>query len=89
MRRLRTSSARRPSCEGAPKASQVGSRKDPRSNPSKLARPSRSFVAASGWLPHTTRAALTGLRKRGYVVTIDRADKARASVYRVEPSRRG
>ena len=34
------------------------------------------LVAGSGWLPHTTRAALTGLRKRGYVVTIDRADKA-------------
>ena len=24
------------------------------------------LVAATGWLPHTTRAALTGLRKRGY-----------------------
>jgi DNA-binding IclR family transcriptional regulator len=23
---------------------------------------------ATGWLPHTTRAALTGLRKRGYAV---------------------
>ena len=26
------------------------------------------LVAATGWLPHTTRAALTGLRKRGYAV---------------------
>src|SRR5271165_2813163 len=34
------------------------------------------LVAATGWLPHTTRAALTGLRKRGYAVGIDRADKA-------------
>ena len=25
-------------------------------------------VAATGWLPHTSRAALTGLRKRGYTV---------------------
>ena len=24
------------------------------------------LMAATGWLPHTTRAALTGLRKRGY-----------------------
>ena len=23
------------------------------------------LVAATGWLPHTTRAALTGLRKKG------------------------
>lgn len=26
------------------------------------------LVAATGWLPHTTRAALTGLRKKGYAV---------------------
>ena len=26
------------------------------------------LVAAMGWLPHTTRAALTGLRKRGFVI---------------------
>ena len=25
-------------------------------------------VAATGWLPHTSRAALTGLRKRGYAI---------------------
>ena len=43
------------------------------------------LVAATGWLPHTTRAALTGLRKRGYAVGIDRADKVRGSVYRIEP----
>jgi hypothetical protein len=24
------------------------------------------LMAATGWLPHTTRAAITGLRKRGY-----------------------
>ena len=43
------------------------------------------LVAATGWLPHTMRAALTGLRKRGYAVGMDRADKARGSVYRIEP----
>jgi hypothetical protein len=24
------------------------------------------LLGATGWLPHTTRAALTGLRKKGY-----------------------
>jgi hypothetical protein len=32
------------------------------------------LVAATGWLPHTTRAALTGLRKRGYEVPCDRSN---------------
>jgi hypothetical protein len=40
------------------------------------------LIAATNWLPHTTRAALTGLRKRGYAVTIDRSDKERGSTYR-------
>jgi hypothetical protein len=40
------------------------------------------LIAATGWLPHTTRAVLTGLRKRGYAVTIDRSDKERGSTYR-------
>jgi hypothetical protein len=40
------------------------------------------LVAATDWLRHTTRAALTGLRKRGYEVTIDRSDKERGSTYR-------
>jgi Protein of unknown function (DUF3489) len=40
-------------------------------------------IAATGWLPHTTRAALTGLRKRGYAVSIDRSDKERGSIYRI------
>ncbi len=26
------------------------------------------LVAATGWQPHTTRAALTGLRKKGYAI---------------------
>lgn len=32
------------------------------------------LVAATGWLPHTTRAALTGLRKKGHVITKDKVD---------------
>jgi len=38
---------------------------------------------AMDWLPHTTRAVLTGLRKRGYALTLDRSDAGRGSAYRV------
>ena len=47
------------------------------------------LIAVTGWLPHTTRAALTGLRKRGYAVEIDRSDKGRGSVYRIKPTEAG
>ena len=40
------------------------------------------MVAATGWLPHTTRAALTGLRKRGHAVARTVTDDG--SVYRIE-----
>jgi hypothetical protein len=32
------------------------------------------LIAATGWLPHTTRAALTGLRKKGHVLTKGKRD---------------
>ena len=35
------------------------------------------MIAATGWLPHTTRAALTGLKKKGYVISSDKADGVR------------
>ena len=38
-------------------------------------------MGATGWLPHTTRAALTGLRKRGYEVLRQRDDKG--TIYRI------
>ena len=38
---------------------------------------------AMDWLPHTTRAVLTGLRKRGYAVTLERSDAGRGSAYRI------
>jgi Protein of unknown function (DUF3489) len=41
------------------------------------------LVGATNWLPHTARAALTGLRKRGYDIRLDRADKQSPSVYRI------
>jgi Protein of unknown function (DUF3489) len=41
-----------------------------------------ALVKATGWLPHTTRAALTGLRKRGF--SIERTREAgEASMYRI------
>jgi hypothetical protein len=40
------------------------------------------LTQATGWLPHTTRAALTGLRKRGYAVVRGRIG-AGDSVYRI------
>jgi Protein of unknown function (DUF3489) len=44
------------------------------------------LIVLTGWLPRTTRAALTGLRKRGFVTAIDRSDKGRGSIYRVQRS---
>ena len=41
-----------------------------------------ALIDATGWLPHTTRAALTGLRKRGFAVERSREDGT-ASVYRI------
>ena len=35
------------------------------------------MVAATGWLPHTTRAALSGLKKKGYVISSDKVDGVR------------
>ena len=32
------------------------------------------LVTATGWLPHTTRAALTGLKKKGHTITKDKRD---------------
>ena len=40
------------------------------------------LIAATGWLPHTTRAALTGLRKRGYEKT--RGHLGGVTRYRIE-----
>jgi hypothetical protein len=40
------------------------------------------LTQATGWLPHTTRAALTGLRKRGYAVIRERVGTG-GSVYRI------
>jgi hypothetical protein len=39
------------------------------------------LAAAMGWLPHTTRAALTGLRKRGCVIERREEKGERAGAY--------
>ena len=39
------------------------------------------LIAATGWLPHTTRAALTGLRKKGHAV--DRSKRDGGTCYRI------
>ena len=33
------------------------------------------IVAVTGWLPHSARAALTGLKKKGHAIESRRADK--------------
>jgi hypothetical protein len=40
------------------------------------------IVAATGWLPHTTRAALTGLKKKGHEIASEKAE-GEVRVYRV------
>ncbi len=35
------------------------------------------MIAVTGWLPHTTRAALTGLKKRGYALSSDKIEGVR------------
>lgn len=39
------------------------------------------LITATGWLPHTTRAALTGLRKKGHA--IERSKRGDATCYRI------
>jgi hypothetical protein len=40
------------------------------------------LIAATGWLPHTSRAALTDLRRRGYILDKDRRDGGQTA-YRI------
>ena len=36
------------------------------------------LTRATGWLPHTVRAALSGLRKKGHAITSEKVDGVRA-----------
>ena len=40
------------------------------------------MVEATGWQPHTTRAALTGLKKKGHALSSEKVDGVRT--YRAE-----
>jgi hypothetical protein len=42
-----------------------------------------ALIEATGWLPHTTRAALTGLRKKGYAIERFRGEGEKGSAYRI------
>ena len=43
-----------------------------------------ALTDATGWLPHTTRAALTGLRKRGFPIErVQKCGSAAGSLYRI------
>ena len=39
------------------------------------------MIAVTGWLPHTTRAALTGLKKKGHVIV--RGKRGEVTCYRI------
>ncbi|KAA2236440.1 DUF3489 domain-containing protein [Salinarimonas soli] len=43
------------------------------------------LASATGWLPHTTRAALTGLRQDGHAITRS-TNEAGQSFYHIEPA---
>lgn len=43
------------------------------------------LVALTGWLPHTARAALTGLRKKGHRVTSVKSEGG-TRIYHIEPA---
>ena len=45
-----------------------------------------ALIVATGWLPHSARAALTGLRHSGYDVRLERDQNGSASVYRIDAS---
>jgi hypothetical protein len=47
-----------------------------------------AMVEATGWLPHTTRAALTGLRQKGYAIERDKSPQGK-TVYRLLARARG
>jgi hypothetical protein len=44
----------------------------------------RALSTSLGWLPHTTRAALTRLKQRGYNVERKLVEGTKESIYRIE-----
>ena len=46
----------------------------------------QGLTAATGWLPHTTRAALTGLRRKGHAIETCKREGDGKTVYRIVPA---
>ena len=46
----------------------------------------QALMTATGWLPHTTRAALSGLRKGGLTIERSTDGEGGASIYRIDPA---
>lgn len=44
------------------------------------------MITATGWLPHTARAMLTGLRKKGYAISKEKVDGATRYSITAEPA---
>lgn len=72
----------------APKAQPPSKPKGPSKSDAVIALLSREegatcaeLIAATGWLAHTMRAALTGLRKKGHV--IERSKRGEETCYRI------
>jgi hypothetical protein len=42
-----------------------------------------SLSAKLGWLPHTTRAALSGLKKAGHAIAVEKGAEGKPSRYRI------
>lgn len=76
------SSTHRPSADAANVASQTAQRAPTKAATvlELLQRPNGAsldeLVAATGWLSHTTRAALTGLRKKGHTIGKEKVNGA-------------
>ena len=80
-----------------PREAKVGRKALPKPKPAKITKKARLISLLSknagsdiadirkrfGWLPHTTRAALTRLRQAGYQVSSEPTGKGKVSKYRI------
>ena len=75
--------AGRGSARGRRASRRVEARTDHRADAGRDGATLNDMVEATGWLPHTTRAALTGLRHKGYAIVKSRNAEAE-TVYRID-----
>ena len=83
-----------------PREGKVGHKARPKPRPAKITKKARLINLLSkepgsdvagiskkfGWLPHTTRAALTRLRQAGYEISSEKTGKSKVSKYRITGS---